>query len=527
MLRHAGTNVHPPYTSHDSMNPRPREATLLTTPNHVRPSAFLSIFLGWCVAATSATAAADAAPASNPTTDATAPATVPAAASSATSAVSSAMPASTSPATPTDPMLVAVSPAGRTLASWTEAMDVIKARSIDLRIAVLDVTKAEAQSRTALAGILPSLSAGANYSHQLIQRTTQQSSFDLNGNRVVRSTSTPTADTASANLSLSMPLVNAPAWYAIGTAGVSEEIARLSVEDLKRKLTLGIANAIIAVVTAERVAELNRNGLSNALTRQALAAAKFRNGISTALDVERANQDVISTRSAVISGDESLRQAREALGLALGFSEPIGVRPDLSLDALLNDTRTSCRPLSSLKERADVAVLEKKRELADRQISSVKLQFLPTLNLSSGLGSSTPKSAMSPPVTWNIQAMLNWSVWDGGARYGSLRSARASAEQADANKMSLERSATIDILQARRSVTVATDAIVVSKQARDAAVQVDDMTQKMFRAGAATSLELVVAATALRQAEINLATRQFELVRAQIAAAMSLASCPW
>jgi len=122
---------------------------------------------------------------------------------------------------------------------------------------------------------------------------------------------------------------------------------------------------------------------------------------------------------------------------------------------------------------------------------------------------------------------LNWSVWDGGARYGSLRSARAAAEQAGANREALERSATIDILQARRGVTVATDAVAVSKQARDAAVQVDDMTQKMFRAGAATSLELVVAATALRQAEINLATRQFELVRSQIAAAMSLASCPW
>jgi outer membrane protein TolC len=425
-------------------------------------------------------------------------------------------------------MLTVVPPAQRTLASWQEALNLIKARSIDLRLALLDVAKAEASSRTALASALPSLNAGANYTHQLMQRTTESASVDpATGNRVVRSTTSPTPDTASANLSASVPIFNLAAWYSIGTAKVGEEVARLSVEDLKRKLTLGIANAIVAVVTTERVAELNRNGLSSALVRQALTVAKFRNGIATALDVERANQDVISTRSAVLNGDESLRQAREALGLALGFPEPIGVRPGLSLDALLTDTQTSCRRLSNLRERADLAVLAKKKEVAERAITSVKLQFAPTMSLSSALGTTTPHSSLAPPVTWNIQATLNWSLWDGGARYGALRSARATAEQADASRESLERSTIVSLRQAERAVTVATDAVAVARLARDAAVQVDDMTQKTFRAGAATSLELVTAATALRQAELNLATQQFNLVNAQIAAALSLASCPW
>jgi outer membrane protein, multidrug efflux system len=445
--------------------------------------------------------------------------------SSANPTMSTATVAST--AAPADPMLEPMAPTERSLASWAEAVNLIKARSLDLRIAVLDVTKAEAQSRTALAGVLPSLNASANYNHQLIQRTTTQTSLDAAGNRINRASTNPTPDAASANLSLSVPIVNAPAWYAIGTAAVSEEIARLSVEDLKRRLTIGIASAIVGVVTAERVAELNRNGLANALTRQALAASKFRNGVATALDLERANQDVISTRTSVLNGDEALRQAREALGLALGFADPVGVRPDLSLDGLLNDTRSTCRALGSLQQRADMAVLEKKRELSARQITSVKLQFAPTLSLASGLGTTTPKSAMAPPATWNIQAVLNWSVWDGGARYGALRSARAAAEQADASRDALGRSATIDIRQARRAVAVATQAVAVSTQARDAAVQIDDMTQKMFRAGMSTSLELVVAATARRQAEINLATQQFALVQTQITAAMSLASCPW
>jgi len=521
------------YTGHVTMSSRLCFFAAQRPVPQLRSAYLLAIFV-WSVVATSPVRAADAPP-SVPQI-APAPAAplaldslsgAPDAGPSLPAAPAVAVSTPSVPMAAADPMLTVVPPAARTLQSWQEAIQLIKARSLDLRIALLDVTKAEASSRIALASVLPSLNVGANYNHQLVQRTTLSTSPDLNGNPVVRTTSTPTADTASANLSLTMPIVNLPAWYAIGTAKVGEEVAHLSVEDLKRKLTLGIANAIVAVVTAERVAELNRNGLFTALTRQALSSAKFRNGIATALDLQRANQDVISTRSSILNGDESLRQAREALGLALGFSEAVGVRPDLNLDELLNDTRASCRSLSSLSERADVAVLEKRRNLADRQITNVKLQFAPTVSLSSALGTTTPHSALAPPVTWNIQATLNWALWEGGARYGALRSARASTEQAGANREALERSATIDIKQAERAVNVATNAVAVAKQARDAALQVDDMSQKMFRAGSATSLELVTAATALRQFEINLVTQQFQLVRAQIYAAMSLAVCPW
>ena len=62
-------------------------------------------------------------------------------------------------------------------------------------------------------------------------------------------------------------LFNQRAWYAIGTAHRAEEVARLTLEDTKRVISLNVASTIVAVVTAERVAELNRLGLRNALTR--------------------------------------------------------------------------------------------------------------------------------------------------------------------------------------------------------------------------------------------------------------------
>jgi hypothetical protein len=57
--------------------------------------------------------------------------------------------------------------------------------------------------------------------------------------------------------------------------------------------------------------------------------------------------------------------------------------------------------------------------------------------------------------------------------------------------------------------------------------QVDRMTQVGFLTGQGTSLDLVVSAGALRQAQINRALRDFDLVRARIDALLALADCRW
>src|SRR6185436_17046256 len=97
------------------------------------------------------------------------------------------------------------------------------------------------------------------------------------------------------------------------------------------EIALRVASAVIAVVTAERVAELNRIGLRSALERLDLTSRKKGLGAATGLDVLRAQQDAELARATLVSGDESLRQSREALGLALGLPEAVGVSTDINL----------------------------------------------------------------------------------------------------------------------------------------------------------------------------------------------------
>lgn len=168
-----------------------------------------------------------------------------------------------------DPMLTAVPRAKIEVATWDDALKHIRARSTDLQLALADVQRAEAQSRVALAGALPTINGTITYTHNLI--TNEGYQFGGQGVSPVR---IPYRDYFTGGIAATQPVLALRAWNAIGTAHRSEEAAELSVSDTKRVIAQGVANAIVGVVTAERISELNRIGLRNALQRLELTTRK-------------------------------------------------------------------------------------------------------------------------------------------------------------------------------------------------------------------------------------------------------------
>lgn len=425
-----------------------------------------------------------------------------------------------------DPMLRPIARPRLEIATWEEALTYVRARSTDIRIAAQDIARAEAQSRIALAGALTTINGTGQYTHNII--TNESLQFARAGDTIVpRPVNVPFPDFVTGQILLVQPVFAPRAWYAIGTAHRNEDAARLTFDDIKRQIALSVANAIVGVVTAERIAELNRLGLRNALTRLDITVRRSGLGGGTGLDVVRARQDVEVARSTLVAGDETLRQARESLGLALGMPEQIGVPPSVDLNGLEADARSVCKPARTVDERPDVAALHERANVGRRLVNDAKLQFSPTIDVRSGVATTTVDTGAAPNTTWNIQAVLTVPIWDGGIRYGNLRDARAQEEIALQRLEAQRRKAVIEVTQAQRGVTVAEDRRRVASQARDLSAENDRLTRAAYTEGRGTSLELVVAAQALREAEIQLALRDFELVKARVLAVIALASCPW
>jgi outer membrane protein TolC len=451
-------------------------------------------------------------------------------------------------------MLAPMPPAPRLIATWEQTLDLIRNRSTDLRTAYDEVLRAEGLARTALAANLLTITGTGTYQHQIAGTSTlitppaagttplpplagfnptQQASLgNAFGTALAESFSGIGAlpnDQIILGVTATQPIIGLEGWHNYRTTKINIAAARLSYEDMKRTIALSVANDLIAVITAERVAELNRVGTRSALERLDLSRRKNNLGAATKLDVIRAQQDVENTRATLVTGDESLRQKREALGLALGLPGEVGVTRDLNLDGLVKAALDTCQAADSVEDRADVAAARVRVEVAKRKVDDVYYLFLPTVNAQStaSYDAPIPASAGTPTSSWNIGAVLTIPLWDGGVRYGSLRQTRALEDEARQTLESTRRQAVVQVEQARRSVTVAEAAEMVAKNARVLAAENDRLTRIGYIEGQGTSLELVTAAASLREAEITLALRQFDVVQARVTAILALANCPW
>jgi outer membrane protein TolC len=414
-----------------------------------------------------------------------------------------------------DPMLAPMQPAARVVRTWDEALTLVRTRSPDYLTARETIRRAEAQKRIALATVLPTLNGQGSYTHQFLTKE-----FAIGPVNIV----SPPPNVWAAGATLAVPIVNARGLYGVATANRNIEAAKLSFEDERREITTAVVNALLSSLTAERVAELNRVGLRASLERLSLTGSRLEFGQGTELDHDRALEDVAASRAQLISGDEQLRQAREELGRALGLPQPLGVPTTLDLEEFERAVARTCRLNEDLERRPDVAAARKRVEIAGRMVTDAELEVAPTLSAVSSLNYAS-ETSLAPNTTWLVQGVLNVPFYDGGARYGRMRDARAALEQARQALVSSRLNAVISSARAHRAVDVSKQSRDVALVQRDLARRVDSRTREGFARGFGTSLDLVVSAQALRQAEIDLAVQELELGEARAGAVLANAEC--
>jgi outer membrane protein TolC len=380
-----------------------------------------------------------------------------------------------------------------------------------------------------MAAVLPVVGAQGSYTHQFLNPI-RATLAGLAGSPtamplpiVAVPLVAPPADVFGVGGTVSWTAVNPRGIYGVGTANRAIEATQLSFEDQRRQIASAVVDAMLATLAATRVAELNRTGLRSSLDRLTLTRARLQFGQGTELDVDRAMQDVATARSAVVSGDESLQRAREALGLALG--SPVAMAPpdgdSASFDAAVART---CRLNDDLEHRPDVAAARKRVEIAERAATDAELMFAPSLVLSSSLQYSN-QPVLAPNTTWSAGALVNVPLYDGGARYGALRDARAALEQARQALVQARLGAVVASARARRAVGVLGHTRDLAQQQRDIAARVDARIRDGYAKGLGTSLDLVISAQALRQADIDLAILSFQVEDARANAVLVDAEC--
>lgn len=200
---------------------------------------------------------------------------------------------------------------------------------------------------------------------------------------------------------------------------------------------------------------------------------------------------------------------------------------EMDVNGVADGALRSCRPVSTIDQRPDIAAARKNLEVAKRNLRNTWYSFVPALTGQSALNLTTAANAGYPNPTWSIGAVLSVPLFDGGTRLGNIKSQRALEDIAAQTLEGLRRQAIIQVEQAQRGIGVAEVTSRVAVRQRDLAARNDAMTQFLWGRGQGTSIDLVTASEAHRQAELNLALAEFGVVKARLAAVMALSTCPW
>lgn len=417
-------------------------------------------------------------------------------------------------------MLVPPPAAARQLRTWREALTMVKQQSPALKTSIARVDQAAARSRQSLAAALPTLGARAQVGQELLLTRGNDA---LTGERRLF----PDPSTGyGASLNLVVPLFVPQAWYDHETAKRAIDTSRLETNEIERQIAASVADAIVNAVTGERLAEVTRVSLQSALSTLDLNKRRAALGASSMLDVLRAEQEVERARLQVVNADQAMLQTRDALGLALGSSEPWGVTPDIRLDTLAQEARATCKQVTKIEQRPDLLAAESNVNLVARQEGSVDWSFWPTVAATSDLtytGAEDPTNRLH--FSWRIGAVLNWTLYDGGLRYGQKDEAVANLRVAREQRNDTRLSAEVEVSRTVRDVKIAEQSLAVSTRAREISAETARLAKIAYLNGSGTSFDLVDNARLLREAELDLTIKEFGLLRAKVAAMIALASC--
>jgi multidrug efflux system outer membrane protein len=428
-----------------------------------------------------------------------------------------------------DPMLAPPPAAPAVIASWDEALALIRAHSPDYLSSAEGVRRAAAQREIALAAVLPTLQAQGGYTHQLLSPLVATLAGVVGSptanplTLVPFPVVTPPVNNWGVAGSLSWNLLSPRGLYGLGTAGRALEAEKLTFADRRRQIATAAVDAMLATLAAARVAELNRVGLRAALERLALTRARLEYGQGTELDIDRAQKDVLASRTAITTGDESLLRSREALGATLGSAIPMAAAEGNSLDSFEAAVARTCQLNDDIERRPDVAAARMRVAVAERAVTDAQLSFAPYVSFVSGLEYNT-EPVIAPSTTWSVGATVSVPLYD-GTRYGVLHDRRGALEQARQALEARRLDAMVSSARARRAVGVVERTRDEAREQRDLAARIDVRTREGYARGLGTSLDLVISAQALRQAELDLAILEFQAGDARANAVLVDAEC--
>jgi outer membrane protein TolC len=309
---------------------------------------------------------------------------------------------------------------------------------------------------------------------------------------------------------LSQNLFDLSSWNRYRGATEALRATELSAEDARDVVVLAVAGTYLQVIASRARVESVRAQLetANVLFRQ--TSDRRGVGLVAQVDVDRGQIQVLTQQQRLTALQNEL--AKEKIDLL----QMIGLQPTDEYE-LADDVPYSPAPVRTVDEalrearehRADLQALEAQVRAAERELSAVRAQRLPSVSVSADYGAigSTPRGAES---TFSLVGRVRVPLWQGARTAGETAQAAADVAQRKTELDDLSSRVEADVRKAFLDLQAASVLVDVSRQNVDVTRQALDLTRQRFDAGLGDNVELV-------QAQESVAAAAFDYINSVFA----------
>jgi outer membrane protein len=451
--------------------------------------------------------------------------------------------------------------------SLDDAFGLAIQQSWDLRIAQARIDEAQARVRQAWAAILPNISAGGQYTFNYpeqkfslgsqeqfeqqallfnsladltagaaaanpdpvaqraaLERAEQlrQAAKDIANSDVTEAVIQP-AHVFDGQIQLQVPLFNARSWPMLQNAYGAVDITRIATRQARAAVIYGVARTYYQAVAAKRIVDIAHQQQESAKSHRDLAQQRVDEGLLTPLALQRAELDLARADQQAKAAEGGLKMAKAALGSLIGVVEDFDVADPPAVPAVESSGNTDELLQRAWNARDDLRVEKETLAIAERGRTDAWMRFLPVVALTaSGRGTTNVAGLVSQPFSGAIGVAVSIPIFDGGLTLGAIDEANAKLRQEYLRVAQLE-------ALVEQEVRGTVDDLQLKKEAKDTAERVAALahatlenTDKLFEAGAATSLDVTDARLGAFSADVDAARARFDLETARLALAYSI-----
>ena len=316
-------------------------------------------------------------------------------------------------------------------------------------------------------------------------------------------------DNFRARLDVQWPIYTGGRTDALERAARAERVAiGKDLDAARADLKLEITRAYWAAVTAAETEVVLRRSLDAVEAHLADVRARLDQGLVPPNDVSSAAAQAAHQRLLAIEATNLRGIAQADLARLVGrdsvtvTAAPPFVPPPAGAPAVADLISRA------LRDRAERQGLEQRVASAEERANAVQATKLPQVGVGGGYDYARPNSRIFPRAgewkpSFDASVNVTWTLWDGGRRSAEYGEARANAAALKTRIEDFDRQVSFDVRARSLELASSREGVVAAEEEVRAAVDAERVVGERYKAGVATSTDVLDAQVARLQAELD------------------------